>query len=529
EKAEKEKAEKEKAEKEKAEKEKADKEKADKEKADKEKADKEKTKTEKEKTDKEKKTPKEEYNDKIKETKEKSRSKADDIIENTRDKVDKPQKEAFERGREVGEKKVKNLEEAYERLKKNPNDPEAKKAFDDASEAVQKDKHAMHVINDIDPGKPHPLREAFNKNWRDTYDVADKGAKQRIADKMNQEYYEKHSKSEVPRFEDGRVDQGAVNDFCEKKGQRRTADDIEVLKISNTPVTDVVPSEKSTYDRDVTYRDKKTGSDVPTEISKDIYHEEFYKARHDGELPRRPDGSIDREAINKYAKETDQTVTDLHAPDAYGASKKDGKTALTPELKGRAFDDIEATTKAMEFKTKEWYEQADHCEANAKKAESSGNPREAAEQRSKAEGLKEEGMRQLTKQFGNQVEALVNKVNEITGYPEPSTAHVPEDLRVAVDIMNRVGKKGPDGKTFTTADAEAALKRMQGRTPEDVAHQMSGVVESLQKHLPSEVKKKVDAHFKKIEAEMAAKEAAEAMAREQAGFAAERKRRYTPE
>ncbi|HMZ32381.1 MAG TPA: hypothetical protein PLY13_07760, partial [Methanoregulaceae archaeon] len=151
--------------------------------------------------------------------------------------------------------------------------------------------------------------------------------------------------------------------------------------------------------------------------------------------------------------------------------------------KGVPFKDVEATAKAMEYKVEEWYNRA-------QKAELAGD-------HIAAEGYKEEGMRQLTKQFKNQVQGRVDKINEITGSPDSSVARVPDDLKAAVDVMNRVGTTGPDGTIFTPADAEAALSAMN-TSPKDVASKMSGVVESLQKNAPPDVRKAVEDYVKTL-------------------------------
>ena len=386
--------------------------------------------------------------------KKKAQRDADDAVERGKDFADQKARAAFEEGRAKGRDKVEKLKAATEELKRNPNDPEAQKKFADACEEVQKDKHAMHELNDADAGKKNKIREEFNEHWKGQYEKVDTQAKQRIADQLNQNL---------------------------KPGEKPyTAADIEVAGVTNTPPKSAAEdSVKSTYDRDVTYRNKRSGKDIPTEISEPIYNNEFYKQMHGGKEPPSP------EAAKKFAEECDQTVTDRFHRDAYGGGKEDIGPAVDPKQKGKPFKDVEASAKTMEDKVQEWYTRAD-------KAAKANKPGEA-------EAYKEEGMRQLTKQFKNQIEGRVDKVNEIMGYPNPPVAKVPPKLRGAVDVMNRVGTKGPDGKTFTTADAEAALKQM-GTSPQKVVHEMSGVLESTQKHMPPEVRNAVEQHVRDLEA-----------------------------
>jgi hypothetical protein len=383
--------------------------------------------------------------DKTKEkAKDHSREAADDAANKSKDKVNQEEKAAFERGRAEGKEKVNALEEAAKRLRENPKDENARREFERACEEVQKDKHAMHELNDIDSGKPNKLREEFNEHWQKVYDEVDIRVRERIANELNKKL---------------------------KPGDKPyTADDIEVVKPTNAPKgqTPEMASEKSTYDRDVTYGNKRNGEDISTKTSRDIYNEEFYKNRHPGE------NNPTKEQVDSYAKECDQTVTDRYSSDAYGGGKsktgKDGQTiredletATDKKMKGRPYNDVEATANTMKTKVAEWYNEATSKE----------NPPTPE----KAEGLKEEGMRQLTKQFDNQVEKVVDKYNELAGYPNPPIAKIPDKVRTGVEIMKKVGKDG-----FTPADAEAALKEIN-ETPKTIVDKMSGILESGQKYM----------------------------------------------
>jgi hypothetical protein len=369
--------------------------------------------------------------------------------------------DAFIRGRGAGQAKVEALARAAEDLGRNPRDLGARRRFGKAAEAVQGDKHAMHALNQRNPDSPDPVRQQFNEFWKGEYAGVDRVARRRIAEELNA-----HLKpGDIPY----------------------TADDIGVLPVTNTPPKGPVEdSVRSTYDRDVTYLDKRSGQDIPTSISRDIYHEELYRRRHGGTLPLKEEGGrrvVDRDAVNDFAETMDQAVNDRFSRDAYGGGRRDIGPAVDPAQKGVPFKDVEATAKAMEYKVQEWY-------TRAQRAESSGNI-EAAE------AYREEGMRQLTKQFKNQVQGRVDKINEIMGNPEKPVARVPKELTEAVDVMKRVGTRGPDGTIFTPADAEAALSSMH-TSPQDVVSRMSSVVESLQKNAPADVQKVVDEHVRAL-------------------------------
>jgi hypothetical protein len=464
----------------------------------------------------------------------KAESLADKNIADSQKEVDAREKMKFEEGRKEGRNKVNELKDAWENLQKNPDDPAAKKRFSEVCEKVQKDKHAMHVLNDephiLDgktrkPGEESPLRRDFNEHWKQTYDNVDRRVKQRIADQLNQNL---------------------------KPGERPYGpDDIEIAKITNvkdaTPRTPDQESTKSTFDRDVTYRkpkqqmridphtgkaviDMKTGQPVYDPVidprtgkpemedvkstnepvrdvkgntrtengklveqegtgSRDIYNQEFYRERH-GEYPYKTDASgrvitgpdgkpvIDQAKCNEYAEHMDQTVTDRFHTDAYGGGKEDIGPATRGDMKGKPYKDLEATTRTMETKVYEWYDRAE-------RAMKSGDPKAAG-------AYKEEGMRQLTKQFKNQIEPVVNKYNELAGYPDPPIARIPENVRAGVEIMNRVGKDG-----FTPADAEAALAHM-GESPRSIIQKMSGILESGQKHMSAGQRQQLHEYLKTL-------------------------------
>lgn len=398
--------------------------------------------------------------------------KVDEAIENSKDDVNQADKKAFENGRAQGREKVNALQEAVDRLRDHPRDKNARRDFEHACEEVQKDKHAMHELNDIDPLNPNKTREAFNEHWKKTYEDVDEPVRQRIADNLNQRILDNLNQNLKPGEK--------TKTFADIK-EPYTACDIEVVRPTNTPAgqTPGETSKKSTYDRDVTYGNLKTKDDISTEISRDIYNEEFYKNRHPDEK------NPTKEQCDTYAKECDQAVTDRFDKDAYGGGKpeinehgcpirKDLGTATNEDFKGRPYKDVGATANTMKTKVDDWYNDA------TPEINKPGTPKKAAPTREKVSADKEEGMRQLTKQFDNQLEKVVNRYNELAGYPTPPIATIHPKVRTGVEIMKKIGKDG-----FTPADAEAAL-RFIGETPKTIADKMSGNLESGQKFMSKE-------------------------------------------
>ncbi|MDD1715546.1 MAG: hypothetical protein LUQ01_00960 [Methanolinea sp.] len=420
---------------------------------------------------------KKEYEKNIKARKEDAQKDADDFDNRGKEFVNKQEKNSYLDGRKLGKEKMDKLVKAAEDLAKNPNDPKARENFAKECEKTQMDKHAMHELNDVNPGKQDKVREAFNEFWKGKYKQTDDSVSQRIADELNRNL---------------------------KPGEDRyTADDIEVAKVTNTPPKSAAEdSVKSTFDRDVTYRNKRTGEDIRTDISERIYNEEFYRVMHNGELKTKMENGktvVDHTEIDNYAHACDQTVTDRYAKDAYGGGKVDIPVAVDSKYKAKPFKDVEASAKAMEFKVQEWYDKAQKASEQAAKAESLGNTEAASRNRADAEGYKEEGIRQLTKQFKNQIEGRIDKMNELLNYPSPPPVEVPKELLPAIDIMNRIGTKPRGTEVYTVADAEAALKQM-GTTPQDVAQKMSGIMESAQKNTPPEIKEVVNEYVRQLDA-----------------------------
>ncbi|MBI4890299.1 MAG: hypothetical protein HY821_06715 [Acidobacteria bacterium] len=212
---------------------------------------------------------------------------------------------------------------------------------------------------------------------------------------------------------------------------------------------------KVSYDRDVTYeRQAKPGEiipnpdkpgdfikatggewvDVPPKQSASVYNEHFKDTCLDGASPDTR-AKYDKMSADEFAKKMDQSVTDRLSSDSYGRGQKDAKTAL--ENPAGEFSDPSGVGKTATYKADEWYQKAD-TEAHT--------PAER-------EACVAEGMRQTTKQFGNQVNGRLDALNENRGFGTGSPkVEVPPKLQQGVDIM-----KGVENGTKSPAEAEAEL------------------------------------------------------------------------
>src|SRR5205823_5547603 len=91
---------------------------------------------------------------------------------------------------------------------------------------------------------------------------------------------------------------------------------------------------------------------------------------------------------------------------------------------------------------------------------------------SAGEAAREEGMRQIVKQFDNMA---IKRTQAITAAGNAPGAGIPADLAEKVNVMRRVLDRGD----LTPHEAQAVLEHM-GTTPRDVGEQLGAYVESLQ-------------------------------------------------
>ncbi len=412
----------------------------------------------------------------------KAAKKAEELINEHKSKVNNSSElqkrhEAFLKGREIGAEKVKQMETAKKALEQNPNSSEAKKAYENAVKEVQKDKHAIHKLNESgDLGTN--TRSDFNTIHSQKNAGADVNAKARIAKEYGVDPDKIHSVNASNKMDTKSLTETAG---VAKRPKNATitdgrdsiasgADDIKVGKD---------PGAKTGFDTDKTYRieetvvDKATGKtktvmkDIPAEDVKRIYNEEYYKQWHDGKLPTKLDAKgklvVDSEAVNGFAKDMDVAAVDMHSAEAYGMGSKDLKNAIKSDNTVKDFKDIESVSKTMEHKSTEWKNLADDTR---KSGDSSLLP--------KAESYSEESIRQATKQYTNQVVAQTQALNTAL---KSNTYQIPDELATSMEILKKIGSKPGD---ISVAEAEAVLQSL-GTNIDDVLQQSSSLMESMSK------------------------------------------------
>jgi hypothetical protein len=191
--------------------------------------------------------------------------------------------------------------------------------------------------------------------------------------------------------------------------------------------------------------------DIPARESSDVYARRFKEAALAKASPEMQAKYKDMPPA-EFAKRYDQTVTDRLASDAYGRGPKDLETAVSDPA--GSFSDPVGMGKTAEYKANEWYMRAER----------------EAKTPAEREAFVAEGMRQTTKQFGNQVEGRLEVLNknrgEGSGNPHLRKVEPPPALQLGIDTLRQV-----DAGTMSPADADAALQRM-GMTKESVAQDL---------------------------------------------------------
>lgn len=206
-------------------------------------------------------------------------------------------------------------------------------------------------------------------------------------------------------------------------------------------------------DRDITYLlvlKDGTPLDIPAELVAKHYNEALYTTLNpQKKLPVDPEA---RAAISKeFAHRIDHTVTDGMALDAYrpGMAIGDFLGTGAAQVKASAAADVGAT---IAYKGDEWFQEG-------RKLLAAGSPR----------GWEKigEGMRQLTKQYDNQI------VSRLQARRLDETANVPPRLLNAIGVMKRVSTPAkdlaPGVKALSPAAAEAALQASGFRNAEEAA------------------------------------------------------------
>lgn len=381
---------------------------------------------------------------------------------------------AWETARQDGKQKVESFRKALQE-----GTPDQKKA---AALAIQIDKQALWEINRSGDDK---TKQAMIDQMKRIYDEVDRKTKQDLADQLN----ENRARQIEQLRKSGR---GAEADILARAPDLKP-DDIEVFNPTN-PRKEI----KVGADRDVTMRytprpgeyvnvpmPGKPGSyvlgkvdpdgmvsvrnargkevkvkaedvDVPYSMLENAYNRHFYE-----NVTGKPAATASKQEIEHVAHEYDQCCTDRLHPEAYGRFPWDLETAIGKP--GQQFTDPQQVGQAAAFKGHHWFRKAEAARASGNHAE--------------AETNMAEGMRQMTKQWKNQV----GKRREALSGPPHNLSLKPADARLqkAISIMEGVEKQA-----CTPAEAEARLMEI-GYTPDSVATDVGKQIETLQKLQPA--------------------------------------------
>ena len=320
-------------------------------------------------------------------------------------------------------------------------------------------------------GDPQKLRDAtleMQANKQGIWDInRQKGSESAdTRTKLNNEIKQIYDKT------DGKV----CNELGKKYGEG-----VRPKSITNEPKPGSPPKDpsKMSIDRDVTYErpakkgelipDPKTQGkfteakggeyvDIPAKESSKVYAEKFKETALEGASQQTRDKYKDM-SPEKFTKRMDQTVTDRVASDAYGRGPSDLNTAVKDPA--GEFSDPSGVGQTSEFKANEWYEKAE---------------REATTHE-EHETYVAEGMRQTTKQYGNQIQNRLDILNQNRGpgssHPELPPVTPPPELKAGIDIIKQVS----DGK-MSPATADARLAAI-GMTRQDVGHSLNGFLNKI--------------------------------------------------
>jgi hypothetical protein len=249
----------------------------------------------------------------------------------------------------------------------------------DAALGMQENKHGLYQVNRLKDANAAQTRVAIKNEMQKVYDATDK----KVCDELTEKYRKPSA--------DGTVHEPQV---------RRK-------EITNEPKPGDPPKDptKVPIDRDVTFERKarpgewipdpeKPGTfvqadgsewvDIPSSQSGQIYDKKFQETALEG-ASAQTRAKYAKMSPEEFGRRMDQTVTDRLSNDAYGRGASDLDTAVRNPA--GSFSDPAGVGKTSEFKAQEWFEKAGHAKTPIER-----------------ETCIAEGMRQTSKQFGNQIE-----------------------------------------------------------------------------------------------------------------------------
>ena len=375
---------------------------------------------------------------------------------------------AHEEGGKIGIDKVEKLEDARKALSSNPDSSELKKEFENAVRDVQINKHAQKIMNEKRL-TGNDTRQGFNDFKIKKDAVISLNTSERVALELG---LDPKNVSNVQATNS--MDTKGVGDISGVAGKDDfgTAKGVEPRKFTESDIDfnslEKKGGEKISIDLDQTYRmeiELKDGTviskDIPADKIRRIQNEEVYKAWNEGQLPLKPDGSIDHDAVKKFADDMDYTVVDARSADAYG-TVGDLQQALKNDGTVRKYSDPEVVSKTISYKSDEWLERGG-------KKTMEGNI-------IGAEADIAEGIRQSTKQFDSQ---LVYQVKAINAEAGKTKLVIPDKLSEGMEVLKQIGYG--EGK-ISPAEAEAILSEM-GTSTEDIMKLCAEEVEIINRFI----------------------------------------------
>lgn len=403
----------------------------------------------------------------------KSKEAAAEKIEKFKNNVNKnpelaARKAAHEEGGKIGMEKVEKLERARQELSINPDSPNLQKEFENAVKDVQINKHAQKIMNEK-AFTGNSTRQGFNDFKVKKDAVISLNTSERLALELGldpKSVSNVQATNSMDTIGIGDIKGVAVkSDFGTKKATvPRTFTEADV----KLDALEKKGADKISIDLDQTYRMEiklKDGTviakDIPASQVRRIQNEEVYKVWNDGQLPLKPDGSVDHDAVKKFADDMDYTVVDARSADAYG-TVGDLQQALKNDGTIRKYDDPEVVSKAISYKSDEWLERGS-------KKMTDGNI-------IGAEGDIAEGIRQSTKQYESQLVYQVKAINTDAG---TTKLVIPDKLAEGMEVLKQIGYG--EGK-LSPAEAEAILNEM-GTNTEDVMKLLADEVEIINRFI----------------------------------------------
>ena len=371
-------------------------------------------------------------------------------------------------GGKIGMEKVDKLEQARKALAGSPDSPQLKKEFENAVKNVQIDKHAQKIMNEKGL-TGNDTRQGFNDFKVKQDAVVSLNTSERLAlelglDPKNVSNVQATNSMDTSGM--GNIKGVAVeSDF---KAAKTTAPRKFTEADVNLNSLEKKGGEKISIDLDQTYRmeiELKDGTviakDIPAAKVRRIQNEEVYKVWNEGQLPLKPDGTVDHDAVRKFADDMDYTVVDARSADAYG-TLGDLQQALKNDGTIRQYKDPEVVSKTISYKSDEWLER--------------GGKKMVDGNIIGAEGDIAEGIRQSTKQYESQLVYQAKAINADAG---KTKIVIPEKLAEGMEVLKQIGYG--EGK-LSPAEAEAILNEM-GTNTEDIMKLLADEVEIINRFI----------------------------------------------